>query len=512
MNIMFATHENHQKWLYDSSDWVLVRKDLNAAEVIAYFEKGDKDFPIEYLYKPCFEAEDAQYRLEIMSEIFENDGLYNKLSDCIAELKQLRRFLVDFREEKHEVQKNYRYLLAFCTYAKLAEKLKAVLESAKSEGLKKIYHYCGAIMLDDTFNSGREAAIPLADEIFNVLNKTGLVFNPHEKTFLAAEGEGDTIKTGDTAQLLSEIADIYGITMKDTFSVVDPMPLSYVEEQVLLMLMENNPEMFENLKIFADTYGGVLKDMKIFAGLLPQFVFFVNYINFINLMKSYGLNACTPKFGKDYSAFDCASISLAVKFYYESLNIGEIVRNNINLPGGGKFILSGPNQGGKTIYLKQLGLTAYLAKCGCYVLCESCTVPFYDKILTHFMQKEVLGKSRLVEEIERIENIMPEITRDSLVLLNESFTSTRRKDSVDISLHYLKKFDEAGCSVGFVSHFYELPELDKSIISLRSEVGDNGTRTYSIFEKQGDGLAYALDISRACGTTYEQLVEIVKLN
>ena len=58
--------------------------------------------------------------------------------------------------------------------------------------------------------------------------------------------------------------------------------------------------------------------------------------------------------------------------------------------------------------------------------------------------------------------------------------------------------------------FYELPELDRSIISLRSEAGADGARTYNIYEQKGDGLAYAHDISRACGTTYEQLSESLR--
>ena len=496
MNIMFATRENHQKWLYDAYNWQQARKDLNAAEIIEHFEKGDKDFPSEYLYKPCAEIADAEYRLEIMREIYER--LHGKLSGYIQELRQIRRLLRDFKEEKHELQKDYRYLLLFCEYATLTEKLKMLLEGAESEGLKKIYNYCGAVILDGTFSGGRELADGLAEQIFAVLSKTGLAINPYEKTFLTVERGG----AGDTDLLLREIAEVYGVGMKDSFSIVDPTPLSYLEERVLLMLAEENPGIFESLKIFADKYAGVLDDIKIFAELLPQLVFFVNYIDFIRLMQSRGLDVCAPEFGGDYAARGCASMPLAIK-----IDAGAIVRNDIKLPRGGKFILSGPNQGGKTIYLKQLGLTAYFAKCGCYVLCESCVVPFYDKILTHFMHKEILGKSRLAEEIERVEKLLPDITRESLVLLNESFTSTRRKDSVQISLHYLRKFSATGCSVGFVSHFYELPEIDKSIVSLRSEVGEGGARTYSISEKQGDGLAYALDISRACGTTYEQLLE-----
>ena len=455
MNIMFATRENHQKWLYDTSNWNQARTDLNAAEVIDYFEKGDRDFPSEYLYKPCLELADAEYRLEIMREVYES--LHGELSAYITDLKKLRALFRDFKEEKHELQKNYRYLLVFCEYAKLAGELEAVLANVRSDGLRKVYHYCGELMSDGAFNSGREFADRLAGEISAVLESTKLVINPHAKTLLPVERGG----AGETELLLGEIFEVYGVKMKDSFSIVDPTPLSYLEEQVLVMLSEKeqNRGIFEELEQFADTYAGMLENIKVFAELLPQLVFFVNYIDFINLQKAGGLSACAPEFGEDYTARDCASVSLAVKFYHGRLNVGDIVRNDINLPGGGKFILSGPNQGGKTIYLKQLGLTAYLAKCGCYVLCEFCRAPFYDKIFTHFMHKEILGKSRLVEEIERIENMTPDITRDSLVLLNESFTSTRRKDSVEISLHYLKRFGEVGCSVGFVSLFMNCRSL-----------------------------------------------------
>ena len=71
MNIMFASSENHQKWLYDRTNWDQTLKDLNIAEIIHHFEKRDKDFPGGYLYKPCTESEDAEYRLEVMREIFE---------------------------------------------------------------------------------------------------------------------------------------------------------------------------------------------------------------------------------------------------------------------------------------------------------------------------------------------------------------------------------------------------------------------------------------------------------
>jgi DNA mismatch repair ATPase MutS len=282
------------------------------------------------------------------------------------------------------------------------------------------------------------------------------------------------------------------------------------------MNKNDNMEIFENLKTFCNEYiDKVIDDIKIFIDLLPQFVFYISYIEFVKTAEQNGIPVCKPVFDDSgFTASDCAGISLILKFLMDSQPLDNIIRNDIRLPKSGIFILSGPNQGGKTIYLKALGLSAYLAKCGCYVFCKECRIPFYDNILTHFMQKEVLGKSRLVEEIERIEKIAGEFNRDSLVLLNESFTSTRRKDSLEIAMHYIKNFDKIGCSVGFVSHFYEIPEIynngENGIISLRSGIGGNGTRTYKISEQKSDGLAYARDIAKNCGMTYEQLVHDIQ--
>jgi len=510
---MFASKANLEKWLYDRSNWEQTRTDLNMTEVINYFEKGlnffyAKDFPSEYLYKPCLTQEDAEYRLDIMGELLHDKILFENLYDYCAIMKRLRRLYLDYKDDKHDIQKQYRFLLLFGEYADDISRLKVILSNAKSPGLRTAYAFCSEITDSVEFKTVYNTAASLLSKIAQILKNVGMAINPYEKTVTVIDCE----EAGETELLLKDIFDTYGLKIKSRFSIVDPLPLSYLEEKVLKILIDNNVDAFENLKTFYGKYTEFLDDIKNFIELLPQFVFYISYTEFAGTMKSKGMSVCKPEFDDvGFSASECAGASLIIKFLAENLPLEDIVCNDIRLPKGGIFILSGPNQGGKTIYLKALGLSAYLAKCGCYVFCKECRLPFYDNILTHFVQREILGKSRLVEEIERIEKISNEFNKDSLVLLNESFTSTRRKDSVEISIHYIKKFDEIGCSVGFVSHFYEIPEVYKSgennIISLRSGVGENGRRTYIISEQKGDGLAYARDIARKYGMTYEQIME-----
>ena len=513
LNILFSSGETHNRWLYDRSDWKQTRKDLNMTEVINYFEKSSKDFPVEYLYKPCLTQSDAEYRLEIMDELLSDEDLFENLSDFCLVIRRLNMLYRDFKEDKHEIQKQYRFLLLFGEFTAVASYLKIILSDIKSAGFNAVSDFCAEIINGEIIKTAYDISVELLCEINAILRSVGIEINSNEKIVEVIECE----ETGESELLKSDIYETYGLNIKSGFMITDPMPLSFLEEKVLEVLIENYPETFENLKLFFGEYSDkFIEEIKILTDFLPQFVFYITYLEFIKTARQNNIPVCRPIFDNNgFYASNGLGIALIIKFITENLSFENIIRNDIKLPKSGIFILSGPNQGGKTIYLKMLGLSAYLAKCGCYLFCEECRVPFYDNILTHFVQKEILGKSRLVEEIERFETLAQEFNRDSLVLLNESFTSTRRKDSVEIAVYYINKFNEIGCSVGFVSHFYEIPEIYKNgennIISLRSGIGESGARTYKITERKGDGLAYARDIAQKCGMTYEQLIkDIIK--
>lgn len=507
IDIMFASEENRGKWIYGRSDWEQVRRDLNMNETINYFEKQSKDFPGEYLYRPCCDQKDAEYRLEIMDELLGSGKLFGDISDFCLILRRYRAMLREFRDDTHEIQKQYRFLLLFAEFTASASRLQILLSPAKSAGLKKVYSRCAEITSCESVKSAYEDASSLICEIGRILKNTVIEIYSKEKLLWVSESE----KKGESEIFREEVFEAYGFKIKSDFPITDPLPLSYLEEKVLGVLICKNQEIFESLEKFYTNYSaGFSEDIKIFTDLMPQFVFYINYSEFIKNAKRNGIPVCRPVFDESgFFARQAAGISMIIKFSEENRPAGDIVFNDIRLPKSKIFILSGPNQGGKTIYLKMIGMNAYLAKCGCYVFCDKCSLPFYESIITHFMQKEILGKSRLAEEIGRIEQISKRLSRESLVLLNESFTSARRSDSLEIFVHYIEKFDHIGCSAGFVSHFYEIPEIYKNgeneIISLKSEISQNGERTYKISEKKGDGLAYARDIAQSCGMTYEQL-------
>lgn len=511
INLLFTSFENQIEWEKSEQDFNQTTIDLNIASIAGYLEKLNSDFPKIYLLKPCLDINDSNYRLDIMEEVINNKVLFNELNVFADTIKTLSQKLFDYKKETIEIQKKYRYLRIVCDCFSCINKIKDSISSVESLGLKSLYNYTNDIINDDKLFKLNETSKALLIEIEEMLKDNILVLDPKNKLFTFEKCDP---VANETDILKSFILDIYGQDVNNSFSIVDPAPLSNMEDKIINELNILNPSTFERLNIFYNDAITFLDEIETFSRVYKQIIFYTTYIDFLNLAASNNIPICKPIFDSlEFRVKDNANISLVINKIEKNALLDTIVLNDIRLPKSKMFFLSGPNQGGKTIYLISVGLIAYLAKCGCFILGRSCRVPFYDNIATHFMKEEVLGKGRLVEEVERIEDFLKKLTTNTLILLNESFTSTRRKDGVKIALHYLQKLSEVGCSVGMVSHYYEIPEIFNNkelIITLSSGKDENGNRNYKVVESTGDGIAYARDIAHKCEMTYEQIVKEIR--
>ena len=105
-NLMFKRSDLRQ--LNESQVLQSTRKDLNLNEFLNSLKAISPDFPVEYLCKPCSDINDANYRLDIMNELFLSKSLFSELEEFNASLKHYVSQITEYRDTKNEVQKSYR--------------------------------------------------------------------------------------------------------------------------------------------------------------------------------------------------------------------------------------------------------------------------------------------------------------------------------------------------------------------------------------------------------------------
>jgi DNA mismatch repair protein MutS len=238
--------------------------------------------------------------------------------------------------------------------------------------------------------------------------------------------------------------------------------------------------------------------------------FYLAYLDYIRPMQSAGLSFCYPELtatSKEIFARGTFDLALAAKL----ANRGKaVITNEFRLSGAERIIVvSGPNQGGKTTFARTFGQLHHLARTGCPVPGEAAGLYACDQIFTHFEREEDIADltGKLEEDLLRIQAALRAATPDSIVIMNEIFTSTTVSDAYFLGQKVLAKVIELDLMCVYVTFIDELASLAPSVVSMASTIvpGNPAERTYKVVRKPADGLAYALAIADKHGVTYEQL-------
>lgn len=125
-----------------------------------------------------------------------------------------------------------------------------------------------------------------------------------------------------------------------------------------------------------------------------------------------------------------------------------MVQNSLRLEGDERFVVvTGPNQGGKTIFARTVGQLHHLAALGCPVPAAWAELLLTDRIFVQFERQEDPGSRRgkLQDDLLRIRTILQEATPRSLVIMNGVFSSTSTQDALALGQKVLHPLLGLGC-------------------------------------------------------------------
>ena len=125
------------------------------------------------------------------------------------------------------------------------------------------------------------------------------------------------------------------------------------------------------------------------------------------------------------------------------------------------LMITGPNMGGKSTYMRQTALIVLLAHCGSFVPAVSAQIGDIDRIFTRIGSADDLagGKSTFMVEMIETANIFNQATDKSLVLMDEVGRGTATTDGLAIAHACVNRLVEIGCLTLFATHYFELTQL-----------------------------------------------------
>ena len=163
-----------------------------------------------------------------------------------------------------------------------------------------------------------------------------------------------------------------------------------------------------------------------------------------------------------------------------------IVANDIDADGARLIVVTGANQGGKSTFLRSLGLAQLMMQAGMFVTAEAYRASVANAVFTHFKREEdpTMTHGKLDEELHRMSEIADQITPTCLLLCNESFAATNEREGSEIAQQVIHAMIEAGVNVYVVTHLYDLADsLHRQVAGarfLRAERLPDGTRTFRV--------------------------------
>ena len=246
-----------------------------------------------------------------------------------------------------------------------------------------------------------------------------------------------------------------------------------------------------------------------FTMLRAELGFYVSCLNLADRLAAKGYQPPPPsRRNRQRSAFSCTDLRDAC---LELQSQDPVVGNDVQADGKSLVIITGANSGGKSTFLRSVGVAQLMMQCGLFVTAHSYRADAACGIFTHFIRGEDPGMTsgRLDDELRRMSAIADHIGPHCLMLFNESFAGTNEHEGSEIGHQVVRALLDAQIKVFFVTHRFDFADRfhrqhARSTLFLRAERRPDGNRNYKLAVKEPLPTSFGEDLYYRLGAWLEE--------
>lgn len=484
--------------------------DLKLDQIVENITGEWKEYNLRpFYYAPLRDVGSIVFRQEILQDL-EDPALMAAVKLFSQQMRGMRERLSQSQSLSHnKYGMERRFMGAVEIYCEAIERLEQDLSSLDigSRGLLSFREYALDYATSVSFRDLVAEIAQLREALTAI--RYSLVIKDDEVTVRPFDGQSDySIDVEETFEKFSR-----GTKNPYCIEVRERQGMNHIEARILDRVALLFPAAFHALDAFCAAHAGYLDER--ISRFDREVQFYVAYLTYIEKFRRAGLSFCRPqlsqttKESRGRNAFDLA---LADKLLGDNTTV---VTNNFSLSGQERIlVVSGPNQGGKTTFARMFGQVHYLAKLGCLVPGTEAQLFVFDHLFAHFEREEQITNRRgkLRDDLIRVRRILDEATPNSLIIMNELFSSTTVKDALYLGRQLMGKVSRLDLLCIWVTFLDELSSFNEKTVSMVSAVDPENpeVRTFRLERRPADGLAYALAIAKKYHVTYPWLKERIK--
>ena len=473
------------------------------------------------------DKEVIEYRQEVFKDMLDNPVLREaliKLNPILSDIAELRRLSSDADESDSYLYSITEIELYISSIELLAGELLPLKDKLKSKAFITLLNRVEELTDSEYYKDLNNRLKELTSRVREVKSVTIGVnldarLRPENAGVLSVNNE--KFKSGDLLQKILRldfktdeytcIASLQPFNKKCNENQQNA--LSYAFNNALNTVFKSS---MRSWKRVVQAY--VLENADFLIQLLPEIEFLVKMTELIEKLKNTDNSLSFPKIlPVEEKVFDTKGIYNPVV----AIKLSEkMIENDFSFDKEGTFyVLSGPNRGGKSVISCAVGLTFVLAQLGGPVPAQDARISPVDAIFTHFPtgSEDTIDKGRLGEECARLDEIFDSVTEYSLVILDETLSSTGSFEAAYIASEVISGFAMVKCRGIFSTHLHELTSMldeinQKCVSSGGAKIDtlvagiEEGERSFKITRKKPDGRSYARDIASKYGISLESIM------